>query len=162
MPRDAKKKESREAKTPAIRKTLEFTDHLYRKLCNESVFPKRSRWLFGGKIADLCGEFSEAVFTANEIKVCTQKERDERHYQLTMAIAKLLALDAKVTQAGRVLDIPPNTLELYAGYVNECRNLLQAWMRADDRKYGKATSIIQNTDTRYGGDEPRNNEGNGQ
>ena len=141
MPRDANIKKSREAKTPAIRMTLEFTEHLYRKLCKEDVFPKRSRWLFSGKIADLANDFETEVFVANEIKPTTQRERDARHYHLTMAIAKLMALDAKVTQAGRVLSISPDTLELYAGYVNSCRNLIVAWMNSDEKRYGPPTRL---------------------
>ena len=121
--------------------TLEFTEHLYRKLCNENVFPKRSRWLFSGKIADLANDFETEVFVANEIKPTTQRELDARHYHLTMAIAKLMALDAKITQAGRVLSISPDTLELYAGYVNSCRNLITAWMNSDEKRYGPPTRL---------------------
>lgn len=136
MPRDAKVRISREARTPATRKTVEFTDHLFKKLCNEKAFPKRSRWLFSGKIADLANDFETEVFIANEIKVTTRRDRDERHYHLTMAVAKLLALDAKITQACRVLEIKPETMEYYAGYVNELLTLLRAWIAADAKRYG--------------------------
>lgn len=141
MPRDAKVRQSREAKTPATRKTLEFTEHLYKKLCSEKAFPKRSRWLFSGKIADLANDFETEVFLANETKITTRRERDERHYHLTMAVAKLLALDAKITQACRILEIKPETMELYANYVLELQNLLNAWLNADEKRYGPPSNV---------------------
>lgn len=138
--RHSKEKHTSE-KTPALRKTDELTEWLLRKLCNENVFPKRSRWLIGGKIADLVNDYSINVFRANEIKVVTQKERDARHYYQTMAIANLMALDAKVNQAQRILDISPDSLEYYAALVNDCRALIMAWMNADKKRYGAPTSL---------------------
>lgn len=129
------------AKTPALRKTDELTEWLLRKLCNEKYFPKRSRWLISGKIADLVNDFAVNVFRANEIKVVTQKERDARHYYQTMAIANLMALDVKMNQAQRILDISPDSLEHYAALVNDCRALLLAWMNADNKRYGAPTSL---------------------
>lgn len=140
MPRDGKDK-TPSAKTAIIRKSNEFTDHLFRKLCNEQVFPKRSRWLFSGKIADLANDYMSCVNVANEIRVVTPKEREARHYWQTMALAKLQALDAKINQAGRVLEINPDTMEYYAGLANECKRLLQAWMQSDNKRYGPLPGI---------------------
>ena len=135
MPRDGKDK-TPSAKTASLRKSNEFTDHLFRKLCNEQVFPKRSRWLFSGKIADLANDYMTCINLANEIRVVTPKEREARHYYLTMALARLQALDAKINQAGRVLEINPDTMEFYAGLANECKRLLYSWMNSDNKKYG--------------------------
>ena len=128
-------------KTPALRKTDELTDWLLRKLCNEKYFPKRSRWLIAGKIADLANDFSINVFRANEIRVVTPQERDARHYYQTMAMANLMTLDVKVNQAQRILDISPDSLEHYARLVNDCRALLMAWMNSDEKRYGSPARL---------------------
>lgn len=128
-------------KTPALRKTDELSEWLLRKLCNEEVFPKRSRWLFSGKIADLVNDFTTCVFRANEIRVVTAQERDARHYYQTMAISNLMALDAKINQAQRVLDISPESLHHYAVLANDCRSLLLAWINSDEKRYGPPTRL---------------------
>lgn len=128
-------------KTPALRKTDELVDWLLRKLCNDKIFPKRSRWLIAGKIADLTNDFSINVFRANEIKVVTAQERDMRHYYQTMAVADLMALDVKVNQAQRILDISPEALHHYAELANDCRTLLLAWINSDNKRYGAPTSL---------------------
>lgn len=148
MPRDGKDK-TPSAKTAILRKSNEFTDHLFRKLCNEQVFPKRSRWLFSGKIADLANDYMTCINVANEIRVVTRKEREARHYYQTLALARLQALDAKINQAGRVLEINPDTMEFYAGLANECKRLLMAWINSDNKRYGLPA-------------EPSNTEGDGQ
>lgn len=146
MPRDAKDKTPK-PKTALERKSIELTDHIFRKLCNEKVFPKRSRWLFSGKIADLCNDYMNCVDLANETRVVTQEERDKRHYWQTMAMSNLMALDARVNQAGRILGIDPNVMEYYAGLVNECRRLLLAWMNSDEKRFGKPTQILAKSET---------------
>lgn len=128
-------------KTPALRKTDELTDWLLRKLCNEQVFPKRSRWLIAGKIADLVNDFSVNVFRANEIRAITPQERDARHYYQTLALADLMTLDVKVNQAQRILDISPEALHHYAVLANDCRTLLMAWMNSDEKRYGSPTRL---------------------
>lgn len=140
MPRDGKDKTPK-PKTALERKSIEFTDHLFQKLCSEKVFPKRSRWLFSGKLADLANEYMNCVDRANEIRVVTQRERDIRHYWQTMALSTLMTLDARINQAGRVLQINPDTMEFYAGLCNDCRNLLLAWIASDEKRFGPPTKM---------------------
>lgn len=147
MPRDPKHNTSKNEKTPLERKSIELTDHLFRKLCNEKVFPRRSRWLFAGKLADLANDYMNCVDRANEIRVLTQTERNARHYWQTMALANLQTLDARVNQAGRVLQIDANVMEYYAGLVNECSRLIQAWMTSDEKKYGPPSNTIKRNDS---------------
>lgn len=135
MPRDQRLRHVSK-QTPAINKTEELVDHLTHKLCKEDIFPKRSRWVVAGKIADLMNDFETCVHLANEIKVKSQQERDDRHRYLTLAIAHLMALDAKVNRAQRSLDIPVDKLHHYATLANDCRTLLMAWLASDERRYG--------------------------
>lgn len=129
-------------KTAVIRKTTELSDWLMRKLCQEEVFPKRSRWLISGKIADLINDLETYIHLSNEIRVVTTEERDKRHYYQTMAIATLMALDVKVNTAQRILDIDPEKLHHYATLANDLHALLRAWMTADERRYGSPTGLM--------------------
>ena len=94
-----------------------------------------------GKIADMINDFHSAVFLANEINVSTPQDRDERHHQLTMAMASLMAIDSKMNLAMRVLEIEPNRLEHYAHLANECRSKLLAWKNSDKKRYGSPTGL---------------------
>lgn len=142
MPARGTKIKTVAAKTPALNATDEFCRYVLRMLCQEDKFPKRSRWLFSGKIADLVNDYHTAVIMANEIKVETVRARDERLHQLTMALAKLLTIDAKINLAMRVLDIDPNKLEYYALLVAECRSKLIAWRTSDIKRYGSPETIV--------------------
>ena len=133
-------------KTPLINKTEELMVWLCGKLCSEQVFPKRSRWLFSGKIADLMNDYHTAIHKANEIKVVTQQERDLRHYYQTMAYSNLMALDVKINLAQRALDIEPEKLHHYATLCNDCRTLLIAWMNSDNKRYGPPTRLKNTED----------------
>ena len=132
---------NRSEKTDCMNRTADLVEYLLRKLCKEDIFPKRSRWLFSGKIADLLNDFETYVNLANEIKPVTQEERDKRHFYLTMAVATLKAMDAKVNTAQRVLCISPEKLGNYADIVNDLGNLLTGWMKYDDKKYGKPSGF---------------------
>lgn len=128
-------------KTAVLRESHELVVWLSRKLCREDVFPKRSRWLLAGKIADTLNDYMRDVVRANEIKVITQAERDARHYWQTMAMAELMTLDVLVNNAVEILDIEPERLKRYAGLCNSCRGLLMAWMNADNKRYGPPTGL---------------------
>jgi len=139
MPARGTKIRNISAKTPALNASDTFCQYVLRMLCAEDKFPKRSRWLFGGKIADLVNDFHTCIFLANEIHVETARDRDERHHQLNMALAHLMAIDAKMNLAMRVLDIEPNKLEHYAKLANDCRSKLLAWKTSDEKRYGTPT-----------------------
>ena len=118
-----------------------MTEWLMRKLCTEDLFPKRSRWLISGKIADLLNDYMIYVVKANEIKVVTQQERDDRHRLQTLAVATLQTLDVKINQAQRILDIEPEKMKYWGVLCNDCRNLLLAWMNSDNKRYGLPTKF---------------------
>lgn len=141
MPARGMKMKNITEKTPALRAANDLCDYTLRLLCKEDLFPKRSRWLMSGKIADMISDFHSAVFLANEINVVSPQDRDERHHQLTMAIAYLMAIDSKMNLAMRVLEIEPNRLEHYAHLANECRSKLLAWKNSDKKRYGSPTGL---------------------
>ena len=142
MPARGTHKKSISAKTPALRAVDDLCSYILRKLCDEEMFPRRSRWLFSGKIADLVNEFHSCVFLANEMKVETERDRDERCFQLNRAMSYLMAIDARMNLAMRVLYISPELLEHYAELVNTCRDKLLAWKNSDKKRYGSPSGLI--------------------
>jgi len=112
-----------------------LAEYTLRLLCNEKIFPKRSRWLIAGKIADLVNDYQTAVHTANEMRVESTLAFSFRREQQLEALAYLRALDAKVSLAHAVLHIDANRLEYWAGLMNENEKLIKAWMRSDKKRY---------------------------
>lgn len=140
MPRDGRKK------THAEKADLQnyaglLTEAVLRKVCNEKVFPKRSRWLIAGKLADIANDFHTCVHRANEIRVTTQAERNARHYWQTMALSNLMTLDAKFSLAMDVLHIDPDSLREIGELEVTCKRILQAWMNSDMKRYGPPTGL---------------------
>ena len=136
MPRDSRPQEPSKTETPLMLKAAELGDELFRKLCKEDIFPRRSRWIMAGKIADLMNDYETAIDEANVPKVKTPALRDRRFEQQQIALGKLDALDKRITQAKRVFDANPNRLEYISKLIIENKRLLQAWINSDEKRYG--------------------------
>lgn len=113
-------------------KIVEYT---LRMLCNESIFPKKSRWLMSGKIADLMNEFHQNLHIANDIYVATQEDARERHLRQTRAYAALYTSASVMRMAQTVLQFSADKLDCWAGLCVEEIKLLKAWQKNDDRRY---------------------------
>ena len=139
----AKKPRNYKEETPSLRESAYLCDKVLRKLMNEKVFPKRSRWLISGKIADLTNEYMAAVIEANDPKVQTTELRDRRYTLQQIAIGKLSALDVLLNQAKRSLGLPADELEDIAGQINNCRKLLSSWVASDLKRYGPPSGAVK-------------------
>jgi hypothetical protein len=113
----------------------EIVAYTLRLLFNENVFPKKSRWLMSGKIADLMNEFHKDLHKANDTYVVTPEDAKERHVLQTRAYATLNASASVMRMAQLVLQFDVNRLEHWAGMCVEELRLLKAWQRNDDRRY---------------------------
>lgn len=113
-------------------KIVEYT---LRMLCNESIFPKKSRWLMSGKIADLMNEFHQNLHIANDIYVATSEDARERHLRQTRAYAALYTSASVMRMAQTVLQFSVDKLDCWAGLCVEEIKLLKAWQKNDDRRY---------------------------
>ena len=133
--------EPRKSETPLMKASMDMTDAILKKLQNEKFFPRRFRWLIAGKIADLANDYMTAIIEANDPKVQTQGLRDRRFELQQIALGKLSALDVKLAQAVRVMELNPNELEYIAGLVNRCRELMQAWVNSDKKRYGSPSGL---------------------
>ena len=136
-------------KTPSERAyVLRMADDLAREtlrlICKEKAFPKRSRWLISGKIADIANDYHSAVMTANGVKVTTIQEYEERHRLQTLAVAHLYALNAKMGLAQAVLSLDANTMDAWAGRFNAADRATKAWMTADVKRYGAMLGLLGN------------------
>ena len=106
-----------------------------RVICNDDIFPKRSRWLIAGKIADLVNDFHTCMHLANEIRVSNRKEADDRHRYQILALSHLEALEEKIELAKVVLNINVNKVEEWSGKWNEEEKLLKNWISKDTKRY---------------------------
>lgn len=93
-------------------KIVEYT---LRLLCNEKLFPKKSRWLIAGKIADLMNEFHQSLHIANDIYVATPEDAKERHLRQTKAYAALYTSASVMRMAQSVLQFDTDRLDYWAG-----------------------------------------------
>lgn len=141
MPREDKHKHTT-AKTPALLLTKQLKLHFARKLCQDSLFPKRSRWLLAGDLARQLNDVANTIREANETKVVTLDEWGDRHRLLTSAVAKLKAFDAALDDAVYVLDINPDQLSETARLINELSAKLAAWIASDTKRYGSPPGLI--------------------
>ena len=96
--------------------------------------------MIAGKIADIANDYETAIDEANKPLVVTPYLRQRRFEQQQIALGKLEALDKKLNQAQRVLHIDPNKLEYIAQLIIDCTKLMQAWIRADEKRYGPAVA----------------------
>lgn len=106
-------------------------------LNKESLFPKKTRWMFAGKIADLMNEFHTAVCTANEIRPKTAAEAADRHRFNTLALAKLKALDSKLNLARDIYAVNPGEFRRFAKLANEEYRILNGLMASDEKRFAE-------------------------
>jgi hypothetical protein len=112
-----------------------MTAYTLRMLCNEKVFPKKSRWLLSGKIADLMNDFMIAVHRANDIFVETQEDAQLRHVFQTKAYSALYTAASVMRVAQTVLQFDMDKLDYWSGMCLDELKLLKAWQRNDDKRY---------------------------
>ena len=141
MPRADKHKHTTE-KTPALLLAKQLKLHFARKLCQEGLFPKRSRWLLAVDLAHQLNDVVNTIREANETKVVTLDEWGDRHRLLTSAVAKLKTFDAALDDAVYVLDINPDQLSETARLINELNAKLAAWIASDTKRYGSPPGLI--------------------
>lgn len=130
------KSRNNKPETPYLRESEYLTDRILRKVCQEKVFPKRSRWVIAEKIADTAVDYLTAVIEANDPKVQTQELRDRRYTLQQIALGKLSALDVLLNTAIRVLSLQPENFKDIASRIITCERLLKAWIASDEKRYG--------------------------
>lgn len=110
-------------------------------LNKESLFPKKTRWMFAGKIADLMNDFHTAVCTANEIRPKTAAEAADRHRMNTLALARLKALDSKLNLARDIYGVNPGEFRKFAALVNEEYKILNGVIASDEKRFAEMPQI---------------------
>lgn len=113
----------------------ELVVYTLRMVCNENIFPKKSRWVIAGKIADLINEFHQNLHIANDIFVNAPEDARERHLRQTVAHATLYTSASVMRMAQAVFKFDANKLDHWAGMCVEELKLLKAWQKNDDKRY---------------------------
>lgn len=138
-----KKKRNNREETPLLREASYLSDAIFQKLMNEKIFPKRSRWLMSGKIADMTNDFMTSVIEANDPKVQTVELRDRRYTLQQIALGKLSAVDVLLNAAIRRFNLPADEFEFIAEKINNCEKLIKAWVNSDEKRYGPPSEAIK-------------------
>lgn len=134
------RKADRERKAYDKMKLITVSNSLVKRtvqiLSREDTFPKRSRWLMGQKIADVAQDYHTQLNKANEINCSKVPElyKDRRRMQY-LAYASLMTLDAKMSMAIDCFNINEDRFDAWADDLVDARNLLLAWIRADEKRY---------------------------
>ena len=124
-----------EAPLKVVNLANDLAIYTLRLLCNDKIFPRRSRWLTADKIADVANDFHTFVNMANEIRPTTREEADVRHQYQTLAMSALQTLDSKMELAAEIYQIDIDRLEYWAKMWNEEEKLLSSWISKDKRRY---------------------------
>lgn len=132
---DRTREKTRSDKADVLMRTNELANCVIHLVCNEKVFPKRSRWVIAGKIADTALDYFIAANTANGIKALYQDEAIERHRQWTIAIARVGTLDALMGLAQANLGIDVGKLGEFSRLCNSCRALCRSLKNSDEKRF---------------------------
>ena len=114
-------------------------DHLAKEtmvtLAREKVFPKRTRWQYAESLARLVNIADSLSNIADGIKPTNRTEYAIRHLLNVLTVAVLTALDAKMTQAMRVLTVEADKLDSWTKLYKLARGSMYRQINRDKAKY---------------------------
>jgi len=110
-------------------------------LCDERIFPKRSRWLGARDVADAASKMMGCIFAANDIKVKLPQEARDRHRLQTLAIGYFGELEKRMTYEAFYWENDPNLYAVWADLMNQEEKLLKNWVYKDEKRYAALLGI---------------------
>lgn len=124
-------------KAAVINVTNDLLKETMRILKKEDLFPKRARWIWCYDIKDIVQQEHTCVMVANGIEADTVELARERLKEQGKALARLYALDAKMSQAMlcEIEGDKRNQFESWAALLNQAKRVTRAWRTADMKKY---------------------------
>ena len=122
-----------EASAKYVAVSLDIAGEVERLLCKEDLFPKRQRWLSAKKIADASNMLMFYSIHANETKAVTLEESEDRHRDLTRALAALRTLDVLLFYTIRRHGLNADRFENLARMMNSCEKLLNGVLNKELR-----------------------------
>lgn len=133
--KDAKRPPSKLAQVETLSTAL--LRETMRLLNRENVFPKRGRWQFAYKIADLVNDYHSEIAFANGIEVKDHGLFVDRYDAQSRAVAYLHALNVKMTAAQLCCDAPLDAFSHWADLWAQAWTITIAWRGSDRRRYEK-------------------------
>ncbi len=112
-----------------------FATETQRMLARENVFPKRSRWQYAESLSRLTNVFDSLVNIADGIKPTCKVEYEMRHILFTASIVVIKALEAKMSQAMRVLEVPADKFETWTILEKAARSSIYRQINGDKIRY---------------------------
>lgn len=116
-------------------------------LSRETVFPKRVRWQYAQSLSRLTNIFDSLVNVADGIKVTCHGEYALRYMLLSTSLAVLSALDAKMTQAMRVLEVRADKFDNWTNLHKAAKSSLYRQINADKKRYADEYGAVQPDET---------------
>lgn len=104
-------------------------------LAREGVFPKRTRWQYAESLARLVNIADSLSNIADSINPSNRTEYAVRHMLNIGTVWVLTALDAKMTQAMRVLNVDANKLDSWTKLFKAARGSMYRQINRDKAKY---------------------------
>lgn len=123
-----------------IKELRELASHTIKCCGNESVFPKSKRWLYTQRITNEAIDALSCAVRANSIRVSEDDEDNTyryRYMQQVEANAHLESLEVLLSFAYEILPVEGKRIEYWVGLIVSARTKLQAWIRADRKRYKK-------------------------
>ena len=127
--------------TPSLRESYRLRGVIYRKLKQERLFPKRSRFLYADPIWKLTLEYLTSIIEANDPKVQTIELRNRRYTLQQIALGKLSALDVLINSARDDMNLPPDEFDEIEDRIDTCMKYIHSWVKSDEYKYGAPTEL---------------------
>ena len=131
--------EAREQEQPIRPIRQRAIDHLAKEtmamLAREKVFPKRVRWQYAKSLARLVNIADSLSNIADGISPSNQGEYAIRHLLNVLTVAVLGALDAKMTQAMRVMSADPNNFDSWTKLYKTARGSMYRQINRDKKRY---------------------------
>lgn len=110
-------------------------------LCDERIFPKRSRWLGAKDISDAASKMMMCIFAANDIRPKTAEDARERHRLQFLALGYFGALEKRMTFEAFYWEKDPNLYTVWADQMNAEEKLLKNWVYKDEIRYAELLGI---------------------
>ena len=104
-------------------------------LAREKVFPKRVRWQYAEAISRLVNTADSLSNVADGINPTNRGEYAIRHLLNVLTVAVLSALDAKVTQAMRVMGVNADNFDHWTKLYKTARGSMYRQINRDKKRY---------------------------
>lgn len=154
MSRDKKPDETQKELPLALRETIKLAEDTFRQISDESIFPKKSRWIMSHEISKIINRIHTIAMFANGIDIDSALEAERpflyliRTTSLALVLAWMKSLDAKMSLSLDVLNTNGNKYEVWGRQYLRARHCVSDWRKADIKRYTERYGRLGTLSTR--------------